>query len=82
LKRVLLNLVMNELEAIAAIAIRPPELGVESRIGGNNPLRYAAGLAPKQIHFSSFHNKGRLHGNGSFDLPNPKKSWPWIIGIS
>jgi len=56
---------MNEFEAIAAIAIRPPELGVESRIGGSNPLRYAAGLALKQIAFSvRFTTKADCMGMG------------------
>jgi hypothetical protein len=66
LQRVLLNLVMNELEAIAAIAIRPPELDVESRIGGSNPQRYAAGLALKQIAFQSVSQQRQI-------------AWEWVF---
>lgn len=62
---------MNELEAIAAIAIRTPELGVESRIGGSNPLRYAAGLALKQIAFQSVSQQRQIAWEWAFRFTEP-----------
>ncbi len=76
LQQVLLNLIMNGIEAMAAVTDRPRLLWVQSRIDESGDVLVAVsdsgtgfGLEVDRVFTSLLYNESERHGNGFVDQP-------------